>query len=67
LLIALKARFGGASSAIVAELEQVTEHATLVRLIRPAAVCPTLQAFEAALREELFSSCGKRRSPQPSA
>jgi hypothetical protein len=62
----LEARFGGVTPTVRAGLEQLKEDEKLVRLLRHAAICPSLQAFEDGLRPELrpppASTRGKRRS-----
>src|SRR5262249_46325197 len=49
----LEARFGSLSANIPAALEQVKEGERLTRLIRQAATCKDLEAFEKQLRQEL--------------
>jgi hypothetical protein len=63
----LEARFGVLPPTVTAGLQQVKDQEKLVRLSRHAATCPSLQAFEDALRQELSppppaSTRGKRRS-----
>jgi hypothetical protein len=70
LLCVLEARFEAVTPTISAGLQQVKEDAKLSRLIRHAAACPSLQAFEGALQKELSaptpaSTRGKRRSRKP--
>jgi predicted transposase YdaD len=67
----LEARFGAVTPTVTAGLQQVKEEEKLARLTRHAAVCPSLQAFEDALRQELpapapTSTRGQRRSRKPS-
>ena len=59
-------RFGAVTPTITAGLEQVKDLNRLVRLTDQAAACPSLQAFEDSVREELpkpppASTRGKRR------
>jgi hypothetical protein len=66
----LETRFGRVTATITAGLEQVKEDEKVVRLLRQAVVCPSLQAFEELLRQELpaprpVSTRGKRRSCKP--
>ena len=68
----LKARFGTVTPTITAGLEQVKEDDRLARLTDHAATCPSLQAFEQCLLQELpvpppVSTRGKRRSRKPPA
>jgi predicted transposase YdaD len=68
----LEARFGAVSPTVTAGLQQVKEEKQLARLTRHAAVCPSLQAFEDKLRQELSapapaSTRGKRRAHKPPA
>ncbi len=72
ILLSLEARFGSVPSAVTAGLGQVKEEQKLARLIRHAAVCPSLAAFEEGLRRELptsppASTRGKRRPRKPSS
>jgi hypothetical protein len=67
----LETRLGTVPPGILAGLQQLTDRANLVRLTRRAAVCPSLEAFDASLRQELPapappSTRGKRRSRKPS-
>ncbi len=62
----LQDRFGPAGAAIEAGLAQVKDDVKLMRLGKQAATCPSLKAFEDALREELprqppASTRGRRR------
>jgi hypothetical protein len=62
----LQDKFGAVGPAIEAGLAQVKDGAKLMRLGVHAATCPSLQAFEGALREELprqppASTRGRRR------
>jgi hypothetical protein len=66
----LETRFQSVPAALTAGLEQVKDAAKLDRLTRQAVTCPSLQAFEEALRQELPappppSTRGKRRSRKP--
>jgi hypothetical protein len=68
----LTARFGTPSDAVRAGLAQIKDMAKLDRLLNGTATCPSLQAFEELLRQELPappapSTRGKRRSRKPSA
>jgi hypothetical protein len=68
----LEARFGAVTPTIAAGLEQVQQPEPLDRLTAQAALCPSLSAFEEALRQELpapppTSTRGKRRSRKPPA
>ena len=68
----LEVRFRGLTPTITAGLEQVKGEENLLRLLDHAAACASLQAFEAALRQELpapppVSTRGKRRPRKPSA
>jgi hypothetical protein len=68
----LETRFKAVTPTITAGLEQVKEEEKLLRLMRQAVVCASLQAFEEALRQELpamppASTRGKRRSRKPPA
>lgn len=66
----LEQRFGAIPPTVTAGLQQVKGESHLDRLTRQAASCPTLQAFEAALRDELpqplpASTRGKRKPRKP--
>jgi hypothetical protein len=67
----LETRFGSVTPTITAGLEQVKDADKLDRLLRLTAACPSLQAFEEALRQELPapppSTRGKRRGRKPPA
>jgi hypothetical protein len=68
--VVLETRLGPPTPAITAALEQVKEAAKLAELLRYAVLCPSLQAFEDRLRQELpapppASTRGKRRSRKP--
>jgi hypothetical protein len=70
VLRVLTARFGTVGPAVAAGLEQVKDNEKLDRLTDQAALCPTLDDFEASLRQELpappaASTRGKRRSRKP--
>lgn len=72
ILRVLETRWGAVTPAITAGLEQVKAEEKLDRLTRQAVICPSLQAFEVALHQELpapppASTRGKRRSRKPPA
>jgi hypothetical protein len=71
ILQVLRVRFGDVPPTVTAGLEQVKDYEKLVRLTDHASVCPSLQAFEERVREELpqpapASTRGKRRPRKPS-
>jgi predicted transposase YdaD len=71
MLRVLETRFGAVAPTITAGLEQVKDETKLDRLTRQVALCPSLQAFEESLRQELSapapaSTRGKRRGRKPS-
>ena len=60
----LEVRFGSIPPTVYAGLEQAGEEKKLERLVKQAALCPSLPLFEKALRQELLvppSKRGKRR------
>ncbi len=69
MLRLLETRFGAVTPTVTAGLEQVKDPEKLLRLTDHAALCPSLQAFEDCLRQELSappaSTRGKRRSRKP--
>ena len=64
LHLLLETRFGSIPPTVSAGLEQAREEIKLDRLVKQAVLCPSLPAFEEALRQELLvppSKLGRRR------
>jgi hypothetical protein len=70
ILVLLEDRFGTVTPAVTAGLARVQEEEKLLRLLRQTGKCPSLEAFEVSLREELPappapSTRTRRRSRKP--